>query len=231
LANDVNAALRELHNCLQKDPTLIEAHVLAALINCESGSIKAAENNLQQAFAQDFKIRENPVFMLMKSEVEIKQQDWQNALKTLEFAYELPGVKDPTLPPGKKYSLPFGQEERARIFLNLVNVYCEVKNFDAAKRILSRAVGEFSNTPEEVRVMLAQADLAMKMGDTKKALNMLKKIQPENRSFMQAKKKQAQIYLDELKDRNNYTRCYLEILDADPSVNNFKMVAGALMDI
>jgi len=30
-----------------------------------------------------------------------------------------------------------------------------VKNFDAAKRILSRAVGEFSNTPEEVRVMLA----------------------------------------------------------------------------
>ena len=79
--------------------------------------------------------------------------------------------------------------------------------------------------------MLAQADLAMKMGDTKKALNMLKKIQPENRSFLQAKKKQAQIYLDELKDRNNYTRCYLEILDADPSVGNFKMVATALMDI
>lgn len=79
--------------------------------------------------------------------------------------------------------------------------------------------------------MLAQADLAMKMGDTKKALNMLKKIQPENRSFLQAKKKQAQIYLDELKDRNNYTRCYLEILDADASVSNYKMVAQALMDI
>lgn len=70
-------------------------------------------------------------------------------------------------------------------------MYCEVQNFDAAKRILSKAVGEFSSTPEEVRVMLAQADLAMKMGDTKKALNMLKKIQPENRSFLQAKKKQA----------------------------------------
>jgi len=37
--------------------------------------------------------------------------------------------------------------------------------------------------------------------------------------------------LDELKDRNNYTRCYLEILDAEPSVSNFKMVAMALMDI
>ena len=79
--------------------------------------------------------------------------------------------------------------------------------------------------------MLAQSDLAMKMGDTKKALNMLKKITPENRSFLQAKQKQASIYLEELKDRNNYTRCYLEILDADPTCANFKMVAQALMDI
>ena len=79
--------------------------------------------------------------------------------------------------------------------------------------------------------MLAQSDLSLKMGDTKKALNMLKKIQPSDRSFVQAKKKQAQIYLDELKDRNNYTRCYLEILDAKSSVENFKLVATALMDI
>ena len=60
---------------------------------------------------------------------------------------------------------------------------------------------------------------------------MLKKINPNDRSFIQAKKKQAQIYLDELKDRNNYTRCYLEILDAKSSVENFKLVATALMDI
>lgn len=51
LAADTNAALRELYNCLQKDPTLVEAHVMAALINCEAGNIKAAENALQQAFA------------------------------------------------------------------------------------------------------------------------------------------------------------------------------------
>ena len=80
-------------------------------------------------------------------------------------------------------------EERSRIFLNLVNVYCELKEFDQAKKILTRAVGEFANTPEEVQVMLAQSDLALKMGDTKRALNMLKKISPTDRSFVQAKKK------------------------------------------
>ena len=69
------------------------------------------------------------------------------------------------------------------------------------------------------------------MGDVKKALAMLKKIQPGNVSFVEAKKKQAQLYLDELKDRMNYKRCYLEILDTNPSVDNFKLTATALMDI
>lgn len=51
----------------------MEAHILAALINSENGNMKAADSYLKQAFAQDFSIRENPVFMLMKSEVELKQ--------------------------------------------------------------------------------------------------------------------------------------------------------------
>lgn len=68
---------------------MVEAHILAALINSENKNMKAAEINLQQAFAQDFSIRENPVFMLMRSDVEIKGQDWEAALKTLEAAFQL----------------------------------------------------------------------------------------------------------------------------------------------
>jgi len=71
---------------------MVEAHILAALINSENKNMKAAEMNLQQAFAQDFSIRENPVFMLMRSDVEIKGQDWEAALKTLEAAFQLPQV-------------------------------------------------------------------------------------------------------------------------------------------
>ena len=61
--------------------------------------------------------------------------------------------------------------------------------FDQSRKILTKAISEFAGTPEEVRVMLAQSDLSLKMGDTKKALNMLKKIQPGDRSFVQAKRK------------------------------------------
>lgn len=109
--------------------------------------------------------------------------------------------------------------------MNLIKVYAELQDFDKAKKVMSRAISEFQGTPEEVKVMLTQSDMALKMGDVKKALAMLKKIQPGNISFVEAKKKQAQLYLDELKDRTNYKRCYLEILDTDPSVDNFKLTA------
>lgn len=74
--------------------------------------------------------------MMMKSEVEIKQENWDDAIKTLEHAFALPIVQDPSNPnfaQKKKFSLPFGPEERCRIYINLVLAYCHQKQFDRAK--------------------------------------------------------------------------------------------------
>ena len=46
LANDMTSALKELKDCLEKDPTMVEAHILSALINSEGGNMKAADHNL-----------------------------------------------------------------------------------------------------------------------------------------------------------------------------------------
>lgn len=51
LFNDTSAALKELHDCLRKDESCVEAHILAALINSEEGNMKAADNYLKQAFS------------------------------------------------------------------------------------------------------------------------------------------------------------------------------------
>lgn len=64
----------------------------AALINSDIGNMKAADTLLKQAFAQDFSIRNDAVFMLMKSEVEIKQSNWAEAQGTLEHVLKLPQV-------------------------------------------------------------------------------------------------------------------------------------------
>lgn len=114
LNNDTPGALRELQDCLEKNSQVVEAHIMAALINSEAGNMKAADNYLKQALAQDFSIRENPSFMLMKSEVEIIGKNWTDALATLDHAFKLPQVADPQnsfhQDPSKrsKLSLPFG---------------------------------------------------------------------------------------------------------------------------
>ena len=47
LFNDTPGALREINDCLNKDATVVEAHILAALINSEAGKHKAADNYLK----------------------------------------------------------------------------------------------------------------------------------------------------------------------------------------
>ena len=46
LANDSIAALKDLNECLDKDPTMVEAHILSAIINSECGNSKAADLSL-----------------------------------------------------------------------------------------------------------------------------------------------------------------------------------------
>lgn len=81
---------------MKKDESMTEAYILAALINSEGGNMKAADNYLRQAFSQNFTIRENPVFMLMKSEVEMRGKAWEEAKQTLEHTMKLPIVQDPS---------------------------------------------------------------------------------------------------------------------------------------
>ena len=107
----------------------------------------------------------------------------------------------------------------------------EFGDFASSKKILQKAIAEFTGTAEEVHIIISQSNLFMKMSDIKKALNMLKKVGPENKNFIEAKKKMAEIYLQQLRDRKNYKRCYMEIIDVDGSEANFRMVGDSLMDI
>ena len=67
LMNDMQSSLKTLHECVQNDPEKVEAHVLTAVINIDSGNLLAAKGALQQALSLDFKIRENPVFNVIKA--------------------------------------------------------------------------------------------------------------------------------------------------------------------
>ncbi len=70
------------------------------------------------------------------------------------------------------------------------------------------AINSFQGTPEEVRISICNADLALARGDVEGALAMLRNITPEEAYFVEAREKMAEIYLNYRKDKRLYASCY-----------------------
>lgn len=70
------------------------------------------------------------------------------------------------------------------------------------------AINEFSGTPEEIRITIANVDLALSKGNVDMALSMLRNITPKQPCYMEAKEKMASIYLQTRKDIGLYIGCY-----------------------
>lgn len=77
-----------------------------------------------------------------------------------------------------------------------------------AAKVIQDAINEYSGTTEELRVTVANADLALLRGDTELALSMLRNITPDQPYYVQAKEKMGQIYLKHRKDKSLYIGCY-----------------------
>jgi tetratricopeptide repeat protein 21B len=63
------------------------------MISLKENNYVQAEGALEQAISQNFKIRNNPVFMLLKGEVELKSGNYKVCLQTLEGLFLVPGVR------------------------------------------------------------------------------------------------------------------------------------------
>lgn len=70
------------------------------------------------------------------------------------------------------------------------------------------AILNFADTPEEIRVLVANVDLALAKNMVDTALSMLRSVEPEQPNYLQAKQKMAAIYLDRKKNKNLYIACY-----------------------
>lgn len=69
-------------------------------------------------------------------------------------------------------------------------------------------INEFSGTPEEIRITIANVDLALSKGNVDLALSILRNITPKQPCYMEAKEKMASIYLQTCKDVRLYIGCY-----------------------
>lgn len=96
---------------------------------------------------------------------------------------------------------------------------------------MTQAISQFTGTSEEVNVLIANSEIALLAGDVKKAISILKGVPSDSAYFLQARQLLASVYLDHLRDRRSYAKCYADLIEAEPSFENYKLMGDALMKI
>jgi hypothetical protein len=77
-----------------------------------------------------------------------------------------------------------------------------------ATKTMQDAINEFKGTSEETRVSVANVDLLLNRGDVDNALSLLKKIEPAQPYYVEAREKMANIYLKYRKEKRLYVATY-----------------------
>jgi len=231
ISGDISSAQTSLQTCMTMAPDNAEPYILSALIHMEENNLTAAQSCLENALAENFLVREHPYFMYTKAQLEIAKKEYTAAYTTIEATFEIPAIKNKTVDVKSRAILKFGEEERAKLYVMMDEV-CEIlKRTEDSKRYMQKAISEFVNTPYEVIIMLANSKRALKEGNIKKALNMLKKIPFDSPYFKDARMSMADIYLNNLMDRRHYAKCYMEIVKTKETPEHYRLAGDAMMRI
>ncbi|KAK7092869.1 tetratricopeptide repeat protein 21B-like [Littorina saxatilis] len=229
LAGDVESAQSTLQHCLDQDSTFSDAHILMAQIHLHQNSFKLANQSLEVGLSYNFEVRDHPLYHLIRARILKKQGDLAEAVKTLKMAMILPGVKSSTKKAGKVQEISVN--DRVSVFLELAEAHRLLGEQHEAAKVMQDAINEFQNTPEEVRIAIANSDLSLARGDIEMALSMLRNIQPDQPYFVEAREKMADIYLHHRKDKRLYASCYRELVDKHPSPHTCLLLGDAYMSI
>ncbi|XP_061734928.1 tetratricopeptide repeat protein 21B isoform X2 [Nerophis ophidion] len=230
-SGDVDAAQSSLHHCLEQCPSHTDAHLLMAQIHLLRQNFSQCFQSLELCLSHNFQIREHPLYLLIKAQAKKKTGELTEAIQTLQMAMSLPGVCRAASAKCKNQTVHLSPADCVSIFLELAEALWRNGEQHEAAKVMQDAINEFLGTPEEVRVTIANADLALLRGDTDLALSMLRNITHEQPYYIQAKQKMADLYLKHKKDKRLYVSCYREIVDKLPSPHTYILLGDTYMHI
>ncbi|CAH1774388.1 unnamed protein product [Owenia fusiformis] len=234
LSGDIDAAQSTLQHCLDTDATFSDAHILMAQIYLYQNNFKQANQSLEIGLSYNFEVRDHPIYNLIKARIHRKQGENEEAVKTLQMAMALPGIKKSSRHSASKKGKVIQQvslNDRVSVFLELAEAHRALGEQHEATKVMSDATNEFHGTPEEIRITIANAEMSIDRGDVEGALTMLRTITPDQPYFVQAREKMANIYLNHRKDKRLYASCYRELVDKAPSPHTCLLLGDAYMSI
>jgi len=205
--------------CLDHDVSYGDAHLLMAKISLSESNFRAALQSLEIGLSYNFELMESPVYHYVQACVQKEKGHHDDALKTLKQAlklFEKAGADN---------------SDKIAVYLELIDINKKLGNSHEATKVMQDAINEFQGTPSEIRIAIANADLAIARGDYDTALVTLKKITPEKPHYSQARKKLADIYFKHRKDKKLYIGCFQDLLELNASPENYILLGDAHMKI
>ena len=235
IVGNTNAAIQNLQKAIALDPKNEEAYIMNAIVVYSNGNSQAAYSSIKEALANNFEIDKNPFFMMLRGKLELEIGDSAQGLKTLEKAYNLPGIQTAGFEQKKKSRymtiVSFNQNIRSQVYVEYAKALAQEKQLAKSKEIMEQAIMEFAGTEDEPVVLLGNADIAAIGGDLKKAITILRAVEPEAKGYMEARKKLASIYLNKMMNRRQYAKCFADLVQVYPNFENYKIYGDALLDI
>ncbi|XP_006161408.1 tetratricopeptide repeat protein 21A [Tupaia chinensis] len=229
LSGELENAQSTLQRCLELDPTFVDAHLLMAQIYLAQGNFAMCSHCLELGVSHNFQVRDHPLYHFIKARALSKSGDYAEAIKTLQMITKVPTLKTEG---GKKSRRPSLQpSERVSVLLELADALRLNGELHEATKVVQDAINEFGGTPEETRLTLANADLALSKGNADLALSVLRGVSPKQPCYTEAKEKMASIYLQTRKDTRLYIGCYRELCEHLPGPHTSLLLGDALMNI
>ncbi|XP_030623493.1 tetratricopeptide repeat protein 21B [Chanos chanos] len=221
------AAQDLLDLCMEKDPTVPDVILLQAKMHLHAGENSKCLDCLEYGVSHNLAWIREPRYILVKAKAQLKSGELSEAIKSLKMVMNMPGVRNPTK--GQESSI--SNSERATAFLDLAEALTLNGEQHEATKVIQDAILSFKDTPEEVRVLLANVDLSLAKGDINAALMVLQHVTPNWPNYLQAKEKMAHIYLEKRGNKSLYIACYREIHKQIPGPHSCMLLGDAFMKI
>lgn len=229
LSGNFDDAQGTLQRCIDLDPEWSDAHLLMAQIHLSQGQYNECSRSLETGVSHNFKMREHPFYHLIKARVLKQTGKLSEATQMLRMCMNLPEMKRGAATRGNADTLSVG--DRVSVYLELAELLRLNGEQHEATKIIQDAIHAFRGSPEEMRIVVANADMCLSKGDVEMALSMLRDVQPNQPYYTEVKRKMADIYLRVRMDKKLYIACYRELSEHLPGAHTSLLLGDAYINI
>lgn len=201
LCGEINIASKYLLRIINDlDPMYTAAYLLLAKNHIQSEHYSKALQYLELALSHNFTVRCNATYNLMVGIVMRKLRKFQDAEKSFKTALSLLNVRvklsnQELLGVEKIHAADpdlnnFTVADKVTLYLELISTLKDIgdsKSLQESERLLAYAMQEFNNTPEEGRLLIAQAEFLTQSGQIQKTIELLSNVKPEQTYYIQVK--------------------------------------------